>query len=270
MRVRGEGLILEARGQRPGDPEENRIQVVIGDHTLEEFLDMKWKRFAVVMALAVAALVVSVGQADAGYTYSTSITIDSIAGTTGTITNSPGVGALFVSTAGTSIGLQDILTPGTFLPTTPLSANFANVGVATTSASPDSFTVSYSDVITVTNPTPGGPTGSVTITGVLTLSNIQDVGGSFGGLISNLYNPPFSGGPVTIGPNVFSGFIGTGAVDDFFGPPTIGSELGTTPSGSLGGQIIPGPVPEPSSVAMLGLGVLGIGSLSFRRRSRNV
>jgi len=222
------------------------------------------------MALAVAALVVSVGQADAAYTYSTAITITSVSGTTGTITNTPGAGATFLSTAGTAVGLQDILTPGTFLPTTPLSANLGNVGVATTSAAPDTFTVNYTDVVTLINPAPGGSSLSVTISGSMIFAGIQAVGGAFGGRVDNQYNPPFTGGPVIIGPNTFSLNIGTGALDDFFGPPTIGSTLGTTPSGSIGGVFTPAAVPEPSSVAMLGLGLLGIGGLSLRRRLRNV
>jgi len=230
---------------------------------------MKLKRFATVMALAVAALVVSVHQADANYTYSTSIVIDSVSGTGGTIVNTPGAGATFTSTAGTVIGLQDIPMPGLFLPTAPLSANLANVGVATTSPTPDSFVVNYSDSITVTNPSPGGSTASVTITGFLTLSNVQELGGAFGGTVTNQYNPPFTAGPAVIGPNTFSGTIGTGAPNDFFGPPTIGSSLGSTPSGSLGGVITPGPIPEPASVAMLGLGLLGVGGLLLRRRFRN-
>jgi len=233
---------------------------------------MKWKRFATVMALAVAALVVSVGQADAAYTYSTALTITGVTGpgSGGTITNTVGVGATYLSPSGTAVGLQDILTPGTFLPTTPLSANLGNVGVATTSAAPDTFTVNYTDVVTLINPAPGGSSLSVTISGSMIFAGIQAVGGAFGGRVDNQYNPPFTGGPVIIGPNTFSLNIGTGALDDFFGPPTIGSTLGTTPSGSIGGVFTPAAVPEPSSVAMLGLGLLGIGGLSLRRRLRNV
>jgi hypothetical protein len=248
---------------------DDQIHIVVVNHTYEEFLDMKLKRFATVMAITVATLVVSVHQADANYTYSTSLTITSVTGTTGTITNTPGTGATFVSTSGTTVGLGDIPMPGLFLPTTPLSANLGNVGVATASPTPDSFVVNYTDTVTVTNPAPGGSSASVMITGFLTLTGIQTVGGAFGGVVTNNYNPPFTAGPAAIGPNLFSGFIGTGATNDFFGPPTIGSSLGTSPSGSLGGVITPAVIPEPASVVMLGLGLLGIGGSLLRRRFRN-
>jgi len=222
------------------------------------------KRFAILSTLALFGSLLVGARANADYTYSTSITINTVSGG-GSSTKAAGLSTA-TSTGGTSLQLQDILSPGTFIPLAPLTANIGNVGIVPTSPTADSFTVTYTDVITITNPAVGGATGTLTVTGTLTATNVlRSSSGAFSGTITNLYNPPFNVGPVTIGGVPFIANFGTGQVNDLFGNPTIGQPVGGIGAGNLGANI--NSIPEPASVVMLGLGLLGVAGISLRRRA---
>jgi hypothetical protein len=217
----------------------------------------KFVPWAAGLALAVAVL--ASGRAEAGYSYTTSITFGVPVGVGGTVVNTPGTGAMFTSVGGTVVDMTDI-SAGVFIIPGTATYNLGNLGVTTTSAAPETFTIPYTDVITVTNPSPGGPTGTFTATGTLSLMSIQFSGGSSGGSVNNTYSAPFSQTIPNLSNASFVLFLGTGAVDDFFGPPTINNPAA---GGNIGGQITASVVPEPSSIA---LGLLGLPALVVLRR----
>ena len=225
---------------------------------------MRWKALSLAAALAVLVA----GQAQAAYTYSTSITIGAPSGASGTVVNTPGAGATFTTTSGTVVNFTNIANPGTFIVPGSATYNFGNLAVTTTSATPETFIVPYSVVITITNPTPGGSTGTFTANGTLNLTAVQFAGGASGGSVTNTYSAPFTQN-ITVpptGPNatVFTLNLGTGAVNDFFGPPTINNPGA---GGNIGGRITSAPVPEPSSALLLGLlGVPSVAAYHYRRR----
>ena len=218
-------------------------------------------RFAIAMtALAIAVLAGS--RAEAGYSYSTGITFGTPVGASGTVVNIPGDRATFTTTDNTQVIMYDIANPGNFIIPSTSTYNFANLIVTTSSATPETFTVPYIDVVTVVNPSPGGATDTFTIKGTLSLTNITYQGGASGGTVTNQYDAPLSQTIPNLGGALFVLNLGTGAVNDYFGPPTINSSQG----GSVGGQISTSAVPEPTSVALVGIGVALLTGIGFRRR----
>jgi len=213
--------------------------------------------------MAATALVLPTS-ARAAYTYSTSITIGAPVGAPGAVVNTPGTGAVFTTTNGTVVNFANIISPGLFIVPGVNTFNFGNLTVTTTSATPETFSVPYTDVVTITNPAPGGSTGQFTITGTLFLSGVQFVGGATSGTVHNLYNAPFNQNLANVGGASFALNLGVGQQDDFFGPPTINNP---TAGGNIGGQITSAIVPEPSAVVLSLIG-LPVGLLLRRRLLR--
>ena len=227
---------------------------------------MSRKRFALGMGLALVGLMASAPRADAAYTYTSSLQITSVNGAAGVISNIP-IGtagsSTFTSSNGTVVSLGNIITPGNFLVGSTLSANIGNVNVTTTSATPETFTINYQVFGTLTDPAPGGPSFTAFTTGTLTFTAIQFSGGASGGTVTNVFTGPFSIGPGTF-PNgdTFTTTVSP-ILNQQFASPTVNGA-----GGSLGAQIISTVVPEPASIAMVGLGLAGLGGFSAYRRRR--
>jgi len=225
---------------------------------------MSLRRVMLLAALAASFLLAAGMSSQAAYSYSTAITITSAStgGAIAPVGGSPG-GSMFTTTdLSTSVILGNISS-------NPLiGANTVNIGtvaVNTTSATPLTFNVAYTDVVTITNPTPGGSTGTFTINGVLSLTGVQSSGGASGGQSSNLYSGTFNQSQL-IGGTLFTVNFGNGIQNDFFGPPTINGSV--TQQGSLGANITPNLIPEPASLALMGTGLVAVLGLGLRRMKR--
>jgi len=211
------------------------------------------KRFAV-LGVLVCALSMFVGvRADASYNYTTSLTVTA-ANNGATILNTA-TGATVTSASGlTVLTLSDVARSNFNVPSTN-TLNIGDVAVTSTATPPggDTFTISYTDVITITNVPPPGNAGSasVTITGILTLQNVS----TGTGLVGNAF--------IIGGGNGNSGTEPFNVTAQNFGNLTINGA-----SSNLGGIVNIGAVPEPASVVMLGLGIGAVGLVGLRRRIR--
>jgi len=214
---------------------------------------MKIHRTAGLMALALAASLASGGRAYATFDYSTALTITSVSGG-GTFTNTATGGSAVLD--GTTLTLTNVTRTGFAVPSVN-TANIGDVAVTSTTAPPAtaSFTVGYTDVVTLTNNGPPGTNanGPVTVSGVLTVNQVN----TGTGIITNIYNAP-STVTATIG-----GVILTLNASSF-GNPTVNGA-----SGNLGGTITAA-VPEPSSVALMGIGLVAAVGVSVRRKRNAV
>jgi len=211
---------------------------------------MKWNRLAFFAAIA-ASLGLS-SAANASFNYSTSLTITSVVGSGGTIVNTPGTGAIFTSVGGTVVTLGDVTRTGFAVPSDN-TINIGDVTVTTVAGSPgDTFSVFYTDTFTLTNVPPPGTAAvqSFNVHGRLDLTGVSTGSGT----VSNTYLPPSSGS------FMLGGVQFTGAADNF-GNPTINGR-----SGNLGGTLSAEAVPEPSSIALIGIGSLGVVGFGLRRR----
>jgi len=219
---------------------------------------MKMKRLAGMVALTAAVTLGIGGHVKADYSYTTSIVITGItlpggafipataAGDTATYTNPVGGGVTTVTFL--NVGRGGFTVPGAN------SIDIGDIVVTTTdtSAAGATFSINYNDTFTLVNTPPPGTAavGGLPLSGVLTLTGINT--GS--GVITNAYNPP------TTAAGPFAGLFFSGSTQNFASPTVNGA------SGSLGGLISATAVPEPVSLVMLGMGLGGVGLLSFRKR----
>jgi hypothetical protein len=153
-----------------------------------------------------------------------------------------------VTFGGTSFTFTQI-SPAGQTGSTASNFNVIDVGASSTTAPPasDSGSVVLSENFSLTG-TSG--TETFTLTGTFALT-----AGSTGGIVST-----YSG--------TITNVVGSGYTVSFAGyaPPSPGSGAGAFNDGNISLTIIPTSVPEPASIAMLGLGLVSVGGLALRRR----
>jgi len=193
------------------------------------------KRFATLAAFTVAALSLP-GQAHADYRLE-------LGSPTPTTFTGNGTTFNFATAQTPQIGTDNLVQP----------FNVINVAEPTASgAGSGSFTLSETFTITGFNGTPGLLTGTLTGTFTINPNNLPN-GGALSGFTGSVTG--LSG----------SGFTVTGIT---YTQPSVGSTIGSPTQGNISFVITPTAVPEPTSVAVMGLGLAGLSFISFFRRRR--
>jgi len=202
------------------------------------------KRFATLAAFTVAALSFA-GQANAAYTLS----LTSLTATPPNVAANPTI----VTFGGTEFDFTIAGTPQTSVGNFGQAFNIINVANPLQTGT-NTGSVTISETVTITGldaSTPGSLTGTLTGTFASTLPStgaLSTFTGSF---------TPLSG----------SGFTVSGIS---YTQPTAGSPLGSPTQGNISFFVTPNAVvPEPTSVAILGLGLAGLSIVSFFRRRRH-
>jgi hypothetical protein len=215
-------------------------------------------KFRPFTALA-AVLILAVGtQARAGFTLTeTNLYINgSLASSTPAI----------VTFGGTMIGLMPV-SPQTFAAGS--GVNLLNVSAQSSTiagsapADTGSFTFSESFSLVGTG-TSAGLSETATLSGTFNLTQ-----GYMGAILSNMGTPSTPASSLTLTVNSGSGFSFAGFT---YSQPSPSSSVGnpSVGAGNVSLTIIPNTVPEPASMAMLGLGMIGIGIYARRQRRRPI
>jgi hypothetical protein len=192
----------------------------------------------------------------AAYSYSTAITITGVTPAGGTTTNTA-TGTTY-TLGGTTVILGNINAPGPF--NGPLTPSTGSITLnSTNTGSPQAFTLTYTDVLTITDPTPSGSTGKFTVTGNMSFSNVTSTSAT----VTNVFSGTLLQSQV-IGPDNFTVSFGNGMQNDLFSSPTVNGSLG-----GISAAISPVTIPEPTSLALLGTGLVGVLGLGLRRMKRS-
>jgi hypothetical protein len=200
----------------------------------KEFL-MTYRRALFLGAIASCSLLAAGVSAKADYAYSTvttpATTVLGIDGNTSTIGLGP------ISGSGLT-GLQ----------------NVALVGVADVVAgSGATGSVPFTTTVTITDPT---GSGTITWGGTITFTRSDSSGETSTFTLSTAPNSlTLDGSTYTIGNLVYA-------------QPTVNAQ--SEGAGRISGLVTVTAAPEPASIAMLGLGLVGVGGVSLRRRLRSI